>query len=234
MRDTKLILIDGLPGSGKTTTASWLASRLRSDSRTVDLFLEEHSDHPLHVGGALHPSGYNSGAIFFQRYTPASFVEESLERWRAFVAGALQSDAISVLDSYPFQSDVRVLLQLDAVPETIRDYARQVESIISPLHPVLVFFTHRDLLQAIENIEAITAQRGSRWSEYVVEMAAHSPYAIARGLHGFEGALALLAEYRKLTEELLHESNTPRIVLENCSGRWEECYRRMEEFLELT
>jgi thymidylate kinase len=49
MRDTKLILVDGLPGSGKTTTATWLASRLLSDGHAVALYPENHPEHPLYV-----------------------------------------------------------------------------------------------------------------------------------------------------------------------------------------
>jgi thymidylate kinase len=42
MRDTKLIFVEGLPGSGKTTTASWLASRLHAERLLVHLVLEHH------------------------------------------------------------------------------------------------------------------------------------------------------------------------------------------------
>jgi hypothetical protein len=71
MRESKLIFVEGLPGSGKTTTAAWLASRLRSERVMVNLFLEHQPEHPLNVGGTLHPSGETSGEAFFQRYTTA-------------------------------------------------------------------------------------------------------------------------------------------------------------------
>jgi thymidylate kinase len=116
MRDTKLIFVEGLPGSGKTTTASWLASRLAAERLMVNLFLEHQPEHPLNVGGNLHPSGATSGAAFFRRYAPASFVQERLQRWQAFVRAALQAEAVGVLDSDPFQNTVRVLLPLKAPP----------------------------------------------------------------------------------------------------------------------
>jgi hypothetical protein len=133
MRESKLIFVEGLPGSGKTTTAAWLASRLRSERVMVNLFLEHQPEHPLNVGGTLHPSGETSGEAFFQRYTPESFVHESLQRWQAFVRTAVQAEAISVLDSYPFQNTVRVLLQLHASPDGMRAYAGHVEALVLPL-----------------------------------------------------------------------------------------------------
>ena len=46
----------------------------------------------------------------FATYTVGSFVEESLARWSAFAADARVSTRVNVLDSYPFQNSVRVLL----------------------------------------------------------------------------------------------------------------------------
>ena len=234
MRATKLILIDGLPGSGKTTTASWLASRLRSAGMTVNLFLENHAPHPLNVGGSLHPSAYTMGDQFFQRYTPESYIDEGLRRRSDFVDAAARSEAIGIFDSYPFQSDIRVLMQLDATTEQIHDYAEQVETIIAPLRAVLIYFNHRDLAHAFENVPALSAQRGKEWMEYVVKVITQCPYATARKLEGFIGALAMLGAYKELTDSLLDRSAMPRVMLEDCAGSWERCYREIETFLELT
>ena len=233
MRDTKLIFVEGLPGSGKTTTASWLASRLQSERLLVNLLLEHQPEHPLNVGGTLHPSGSTTGEAFFQRYTSASFVHESLQRWHAFVRDAVQTVALSVLDSYPFQNSVRVLLQLNATPDCIEEYARHVEALIMPLQPVLMYFTHRDLSHAFHALSTISTQRGKAWTDYVVELVTHCPYAMARRLEGFSGALAVLRDYKQLTEALLRQSRLPRLVLQDCARSWAGCYQQIEAFLGL-
>jgi hypothetical protein len=233
MRDTKLIFVEGLPGLGKTTTASWLASRLQAERLLVNLFLEHQPEHPLNVGGTLHPSGSTPGEAFFQRYTPASFVHESLQRWQAFVRDALQTDAINVLDSYPFQNTVRVLLQLNATQDCLHEYARHVEALVMPLQPVLMYFNHRDLSHAFHNLSTISTQRGKAWTNYVVELVTHCPYAMARRLEGFSGALAVLRDYKQLTDALLRQSHLPRIVLEDCARGWAGCYQQIAAFLGL-
>ena len=234
MRDTKLIFVEGLPGSGKTTTASWLASRLQAACLMINLFLEHQPEHPLNVGGNLHPSGDTTGEAFFQRYTPARFVQEKSPAVASVCCAALQVEAISVLDSYPFQNTVRVLLQLNAPPDCLREYAGQVEALVMPLQPVLIYFTHRDLLHAFHHLSTISAQRGKAWTDDVVELVTHCPYARARHLEGFSGALAILRDYKQVTDSLLHHSRCPRIALEDCAGGWKRRYEQIEAFLGLT
>jgi hypothetical protein len=150
-----------------------------------------------------------------------------------FVRDALQTEAISVLDSYPFQNTVRVLLQLNATPDCMQEYASQVEALVMPLQPVLIYFNHRDLIHASHNLSDISAQRGKAWTEYVVELVTHCPYAMARHLEGFSGAVAVISDYKQLTDSLLRQSHLPRIVLEDCAGGWEGCYQQIGAFLGL-
>ena len=65
MRDTRAILIEGMPGSGKSTAANALVGRLAAHGvRAVQLQevpgswgTSRDEEHPLHVGGKLFPAG---------------------------------------------------------------------------------------------------------------------------------------------------------------------------------
>jgi hypothetical protein len=233
VRNTQLIMVEGLPGLGKTTTASWLAARLNSEHLPVRLYLESQPEHPINVGGDLHPAGDVTGEMYFQRYRPADFIQESLQRWQAFVDEAIQADAISVLDSYPFQNSVRILLQMDAALDDMREYATQVEALVMPLRPALIYFSHRDVAHTVQHFREIGAQRGEAWMDYVARLIAHCPYGEARHLEGASGVFAFMCDYKQLTDALLHESRLPRIILKDCSGEWNRCYSQIEAFLDL-
>ena len=78
-----MIFVDGLPGSGKSMTAEYVAGELEQHKIPNRLLRERETHHPLNVGGDLHPSGRTTGAQMFATYTVGSFVEDSLTRWKS-------------------------------------------------------------------------------------------------------------------------------------------------------
>jgi Cdc6-like AAA superfamily ATPase len=46
MANRKVYIVEGIPGSGKTTTANWLAQKLSDQGKDVNLFLEGNPNHP--------------------------------------------------------------------------------------------------------------------------------------------------------------------------------------------
>ncbi len=238
MRDTQLVLVEGMPGSGKSTAAAALERRLAAAGARVVQVQEVPGErgtsagmeHPLHVGGALFPVGLVTGEVLFTRYTPEAFVEESLRRWEALVAAALESGVVYVVESYPHQSGARVLLQMDASEAVIREHAARVEEAIAPLRPVLVYLDRRD---SVADLRATAAQRGPAWAAYLEELVGHCPYAERRGLTGMDAVDAVIGEYKALLDSLVEASRLPTLVLHDCAGRWDACYRRVDEFLDI-
>jgi thymidylate kinase len=230
MHPTRLIFIEGLPGSGKSTTARYLTTRLVRAGVAAHSFLEVGPDHPLNVGGELHPAGMTLGTALFARYTVEAYVAESLQRWQRFVALATPEHATSVVESYPYQNAVRVLLQMDASPDRIKQYVAEVEEIVQPLAPLLIYLDRTDSQQAIQ---ATSQQRGEAWTSYAIELITDCPYARRRGLVGESGVMALVTAYETVVRELLAMSRLPRLTLTDCMGRWPECHQQISDFLGL-
>lgn len=230
MRQTTLIFVEGLPGSGKSTTGRYLLARLQQAQVDAHLIAEVEPDHPLNVGGDLHPAGAVTGDELFRRYTVEDYIAESQDRWRAFVARVSGTATVHILDSYPFQNAARVLLQLDGSTEVIAAYAAEVQAVTRPLAPVLIYLQSS---ASPEALEAITHVRGEAWTAYAIQVMTNCPYARRRQLTGASGAMAMLSAYNALLRQLLATSAVPRLELDGCSSDWQRCYGRIEEFLAL-
>jgi len=153
-------------------TAEYVASELEQHKIPCRLLRERETHHPLNVGGDLHPSGRTTGARMFATYTIGSFVEESLTRWKAFVTEAMHSEHVNILDSYPFQNSVRILLQMDADPGTLATYQASVEDAAAGLDPVLFYLDPGDAGRALR---AIAEQRGPAWTNYAIAVVTSVP-----------------------------------------------------------
>jgi hypothetical protein len=225
---TKLIFVEGLPGSGKSTTAEYVASELQRHDVVHRLFRENEPDHPLNVGAEIHPSGSTSGAQMFATYSVTSFIEESAVRWDAFVVEALLPAHVNVLDSYPFQNSVRVLYQMDVDPITLASYQSHVYKKVAKLSPVLIYLDPGDPARAFR---AITQRRGPAWTDYVVAQLTACPRGLARGLHGVNGAIAAFGSYKGLLDQSVTDFPFPKLILTDCYRNWEVCHTRIREFL---
>jgi hypothetical protein len=223
-----VIFVDGLPGSGKSTTAEFVAGELARRGVPGRLLREREADHPLNVGGDVHPSGSTTGAWMFATYTVGSFVQESLVRWSEFAAEARESERVTVLDSYPFQNSVRVLLQMDVAPDALAAYQARVEETVAGLAPLLIYLDPGD---AERSLRQIAQQRGPAWTDYAIAVITGCPYASSRGLLGMDGAVTLLGAYKQLLDELVERFSSPKLALTGCHRRWPKCHAMIRDFL---
>jgi hypothetical protein len=228
MRDTRFLFIEGIMGSGKTTTTTYLTEQLRRRSMPAQFLAEgptlDEPVHPLRVATTLpHPNGV------WLDVTAEEFRALSLRMWRDFTLRAERSPAVTICDGLLFHGNMTDLLLLDEEPETLHRYVADVLRTISGLRPVVIYLRQADVGAALG---AIRNERGSAWEAYQVDWKLFSPYAIRRGLSGFAGLVALYETYRALCDSLFAELDVPKLALTR-DGDWAGHYRDMLAFLEL-
>src|SRR2546426_8347402 len=134
MRDlqTRLVIVEGIMGSGKSTTARCIATRLDGAGRPAQPVTETSSPHPVRATDGL--------AHWYQPWldiTPAGLAERSLAKWQTFVAAAQSAATAHVLDGQLFHGDLTTLFLMDAGSAAIVKYILAVEETVRPLTPLL-------------------------------------------------------------------------------------------------
>jgi hypothetical protein len=228
MRDMHLILLDGLPGSGKSTATDYVAHCLNEAGVAARAYYESEDGHPLNVGGPLHPAGVTTGEALFRQYTVERYIAESLARWRTLAAETARNGVVPVLDSYPYQNAARILLQMDADPARIAAYITEVEAIAAPLSPGLIFLEAADPVAAWEWAVSV---RGSEWAESTGAIVTECPYVWNRGLGTIDGMVAMMGAYAALLRDLLATTTLDHIVLPHTGGDWDVRDERIRAYL---
>jgi len=228
MIDTKLIIIDGLSGSGKTTTAEWLTLQFQQRELKTWYLPEYDTAHPLWWYRYWDGNDYLTPD--FDNIPIETFLEQSLSKWRGFVDSMHTADQIMLAESVFFQDAVAMFLMGGAAPIRLMEYAREVQQIVQALDPVLIYFRQNDVPGALQRICAI---RGPEFENELVTNMESFPYLKLRNLNGLDGVAVLWQEIHKLTDTIFEEYNIRKLAIEVSEGNWLNHHRRILDFLEL-
>lgn len=216
MLATRLILVDGIPASGKSTTAQWIALELRKRKVTVDWFMDEHRGNPVTNWDAL---GTNQ------------FIQKTYEMWDGFSQAISAANTVMVLEGCLFQHFMARLLAEDIQRDEIRRCILTVGEMIRPLQPALIYYDQADVALALKTFWY--AERGTEWSDYMLAGLESSPYATGRHLTGFSALTAYYQEFQTLAHQLLQDLGIRTLTIENTARAWPTYREQIQRFLSL-
>jgi hypothetical protein len=204
---SRIVIVEGIMGSGKSTTVLRLADRLKTSGVPALGITEGTTPHPIRFDWDLP----------WADMPAAQLARSAAARWYAYAHSASLSESTTVVDGQLFHGNLTSLFLLDADMALIRRYVHDVVTAIKPLRPLLIYFHQDDVDRAIRTI---SAERGDTWVTYQVNWKLASPYAARHGLAGIEGLIELYRDYRRLTDQLYADLDIPKISIENSGKEW--------------
>ena len=214
---TKLIFVEGLPGSGKSSTAQYLWMQLQKQGASCRWYYEEVSPHPL----ALFDR--DSG-----NKTVPEIISDGLKKWKAFVSEAKQTDEIRIIESRLLLDNIFPLVMKEIEKSKIAAFIHAVIGECRGLDPVLIYFHQFDYSNTLRRI---CQQRGEYIEKIYIQRAEKSLFGRRRGLRGFGGLVQFWTAVGEIADQLYEEVAIPKIAIDNSGWQWPVYYRQMCDFL---
>jgi hypothetical protein len=200
----RLVLIDGLPGSGKSTTSHLLSRHLEGLGQPARWYYEHEESHPIfHYPDVLE-------AVQLRRIRDG-FFEDAVVRWRRYAETLVDRGDWGILESSFFQTAVNPMLLLHTSEPQIADYVHDVEDAIESARPIVILLRRQDVETALQEASAL---RGPWFLEFLESTVSGSLYGRANSLDGFDGVVRYITAYRDLIDRLVERLHIETLVVD--------------------
>jgi hypothetical protein len=219
-----LILVEGVPGAGKSSTARFLRDALEARQRPVRWWYEEEAGHPVYAFKDTDQLIAIQNDLRAGRFEPV--IAAALAQWQRFADDIQCSGVTVILDGCLFGYLTWSLFPVEAPEDTIVKYVAEIERIIRPCDPVLIHLRPADLTASFRQIGVA---RGDGWIERFVARTADNPYARRRGLHGFDGTVAYWEAYQGLMDRLFDQIGFRKLAVTSGGSSWPTAQRAIAD-----
>jgi len=211
-KQKRLIIIEGIPGSGKTTTAKTILEKLLSQQIPTRCFLEEEQHHPL----LLHGMNFSS---FEQEEEAEQFIQLLISRFSDFVeAQLISSHEVIIIESVFFQDAISVAHLMGMDKSKLHSFSSSVQQLLEPLRPSLIYYYQVDVEKQWRHICSI---RGNEWGP----VSLHTD-------EDFKQAGEVWTASQNFVRAIVDTWEIPKLIIENNDYLWNEYNQRISDFVD--
>lgn len=211
----RIILVDGVAGSGKSTTAQWIT--LASPPGQRASWYHENDER-------LGP------ALFFEgRRSCRDYRESVRERWEELVERVGGGEAhTAVVEGALLQTPIVGLLLADFEAERILELIDEIAALVRTVPACLVYLTTTSVESTLRR--ATSSRYEGLLAEYIARNDA-SAYARARDVRGLTGLVRFWEELREIATRARSRLEMPTVLVDTAAGDWENQRESIASFL---
>jgi hypothetical protein len=204
----RLILVEGMIGAGKTTTAGYLADWLSRRGEDVRAFDEGAADHPIRtrrVDELLAAPAPGDPGVY------------AAGQWRRLAERCLRDEQTIILESIFLQNSVMPAFIDGAPAAAVTDICAEIQRQAAPAEPFLVYLRPIDIAAAIARVHEA---RGEPWSARNLDFVENSPWARRRNLRGRDAVVQLHQAWDPVVSELFDRYPFGKLMVPDPHHDW--------------
>ena len=210
----RLIMIEGMIGAGKTTTATGVGDWLAGRGENVRVFCEGAADHPIRTRAEDRLRAEAAGR-------PEVY---AAVQWRRLAERCLRGQQTIIIESSFLQNSVMPAFIDGAPARTVKEIFTQIVRQAAPARPLLVYLRPADIAAAIARVHRT---RGDPWSSRNVAFVEDSPWARRRSLQGQDAVVKLYQAWEPVVTQLYGGYPFPKIMVADPQHDWQATLTRI-------
>jgi len=214
MVDTRLVLLEGLAGTGKSTLGQILCGMITQAGLPAEFVHEFDKRNPVHVGPAVGGEGWQDAVR---------------DKWQQFIRQAgTENRPITIMDAAFLQCPVSELLERGVETRLIHSFVEQIRDLLLPLRPVIIYLYQQNIESALQTT---FAGRNGKWQQKVITFLVDTPFARRHTQSGFDLYLELNRQTRQICDEIVGKIPFRVLQVDTSGPNWPVIHRQVAENL---
>ena len=212
-----LILIEGTPGSGKSTTTKKLSEFLCAKNIKNTAFLEFNEDHPI---GPAYNKDSASDIILSTRSGTYPY-----HYWKSLM---VSPDEFVIFEAKFLQMSGFFCMLAGGDEKEIFEIPQRILTMIPQEIPVkLIYLSQSEPRKHIQEIVAQRKTSNKRWFPWIIQMFSSFPWVKQRGLSGDEIYVQAVSEWSHIQRKLVSSLEVEMIQIEDPFLNWDRSLDRI-------